>query len=519
MKYFQISLIAILLVFGAALSGQGPGVLNTPIDISGFPPLSKLDTDASCFNLTIFVDRSVVDSVGQDVGEALVNRTVLEFLPAYDSIDIPVEVEIQYLDTRWVGTDYQLYLRTAELTDWGDAMLLFTLETLNGIAAVDALGTQYARGVCGLHLHDAPAYTGRFWNKMVTAHELGHIIRAQHTHTSVWNGNNTPIDSCGYGIRPPANSTIMSYCHFYGMTEFRFANQVGDTLNVGINEAGLDCPVDGCDTTRYARIVLNDYPTETTWRWGESVGGPYPKDSVDTYIQACAKQCDTLFIFDSAGDGLVGSCQQGYVIVDGISYTFTGDSLAINFCAPPTVIPCVDISSPTIYTPQIRPNRVGTYSSSGGVTTLQGNGWWSIEIDYIATENSFIRLDVLGDGQGEIQGVAISDTYNPLAQTRYNLFGTQIYGADRSIRPEVGVWKTLEIPLTSGQKNYLWLINDKDQGHNKCEISFKDICIAESGNSTSKENSTYYNILGQQVVPTKPGVYIKGGKKVIFMPE
>ena len=40
---------------------------------------------------------------------------------------------------------------------------------------------------------NVPTYS---WSVYVVTHELGHLFGSRHTHTCVWNGNNTAIDGC-----------------------------------------------------------------------------------------------------------------------------------------------------------------------------------------------------------------------------------------------------------------------------------------------------------------------------------
>lgn len=64
---------------------------------------------------------------------------------------------------------------------------------------------------------DFPAYS---WTVFVITHENGHLLGSSHTHSCVWNGNNTAIDGCYTPAGacpqppiPPAGGTIMSYCY------------------------------------------------------------------------------------------------------------------------------------------------------------------------------------------------------------------------------------------------------------------------------------------------------------------
>ena len=86
-----------------------------------------------------------------------------------------------------------------------------------------------------------PTYS---WTVMVITHEFGHLLGSPHTHACIWNGNNTPIDSCGpYSIGPTgegyscmttppllpsalAKGTIMSYCHLLNIG-IKFSNGFG----------------------------------------------------------------------------------------------------------------------------------------------------------------------------------------------------------------------------------------------------------------------------------------------------
>lgn len=90
----------------------------------------------------------------------------------------------------------------------------------SSVAYVDTLcSSPYNKTVAGINssFSDVPVFS---WTVYSFAHELGHALGSQHTHSCAWNGDNSPIDSCAApeggcssaGV-PSDGGTIMSYCH------------------------------------------------------------------------------------------------------------------------------------------------------------------------------------------------------------------------------------------------------------------------------------------------------------------
>ncbi|TXB61314.1 M12 family metallo-peptidase, partial [Phaeodactylibacter luteus] len=111
----------------------------------------------------------------------------------------------------------------------GDLAHLVGTQGSGGIAYLDVLCNGfYSVGYSDINLsyNAVPAYS---WTVNVLAHEIGHNLGSRHTHACVWNGNNTPLDCCGYasgyeeastcGANYSCNTplpdvgTVMSYCH------------------------------------------------------------------------------------------------------------------------------------------------------------------------------------------------------------------------------------------------------------------------------------------------------------------
>ncbi len=133
---------------------------------------------------------------------------------------------------------------------------------------------------------------------LIVTHELGHLLGSYHTHTCVWNGDNTAIDGCsGYtehpsiliisplcplpGI-PSGGGTIMSYCHntSAGVNfNLGFGTQPGNVIRAAVNEATCECtcpvisgPSIVCTSDTY---TVNQLPSGTppgSVTWSSSSG-------------------------------------------------------------------------------------------------------------------------------------------------------------------------------------------------------------------------------------------------------
>jgi hypothetical protein len=152
------------------------------------------------------------------------------------------------------GDDIQSNLHGADI-----AMLVSTVpQGLGGIAWLDALCANYSGSgnhgpysFCNIQGDWNGSTLPKFsWDIEVMTHEMGHNFGSPHTHSCVWNGNNTAIDACvsttgGCGNPTPKfptnGGTIMSYCHLAPGVGINFANgfgtQPGDVIRNGLNNA------------------------------------------------------------------------------------------------------------------------------------------------------------------------------------------------------------------------------------------------------------------------------------------
>ena len=158
------------------------------------------------------------------------------------------------------ASNYLTQFRTAKNGVYnGDLAHLVGIHSLGGVAYVDVLcNNLYGVGYSSIYASysNVPTYS---WTVEVMTHEIGHNLGSSHTHSCVWNGNNTAIDGCGPAAGysdgcdaplPTNGGTIMSYCHLLSGVGINFNNgfgpQPGDRIR---NEVYNAACLASCDTT------------------------------------------------------------------------------------------------------------------------------------------------------------------------------------------------------------------------------------------------------------------------------
>jgi Metallo-peptidase family M12 len=159
-----------------------------------------------------------------------------------DGINLELsEVKVNTVVDPYIGPSAGEYLsqfRTALGGNFnGDLAHLVGTKGGGGVAYVDVLCNKTV-GMGYSHIfpsyYNVPQYS---WSVQVIAHEIGHNLGSYHTHSCVWNGNNTALDGCGttagYGEGcdaplPTNGGTIMSYCHLLSSIGINFNNGFGE---------------------------------------------------------------------------------------------------------------------------------------------------------------------------------------------------------------------------------------------------------------------------------------------------
>lgn len=154
----------------------------------------------------------------------------------------------------------------------GDLAHLVGINNLGGVAYLDVLcNSFFGVGYSSIYstYSNVPTYS---WTVEVITHEIGHNLGSSHTHSCVWNGNNTAIDGCGPaagysdgcdGPIPTDGGTVMSYCHLLSGVGINFNHgfgpQPGDRIRSEVYNAACLEICGGGPPCSYVSINSNNF--------------------------------------------------------------------------------------------------------------------------------------------------------------------------------------------------------------------------------------------------------------------
>jgi hypothetical protein len=181
------------------------------------------------------------------------------------------------------------------VTDVGGIAYLSTLCTVRGFAA------------CGIRTNSVLPTQGYQWDAFVTAHEIGHVFGAKHTHACDWNppldscvsttGSIPTGDACWNGTPKPNKGSIMSYCHlFFPPPRYTFLEPVAAVVRAGAERTNclkppanatikVTQPIGGAD-----QIVRSDTGVSIEWTSTKvtNVNIEYSLDAGKTFVPIAA---------------------------------------------------------------------------------------------------------------------------------------------------------------------------------------------------------------------------------------
>jgi len=491
----------------------------------------------NCVNLYLEVDYDVfLDKGGLDETTRYVQAIFNQTATLYANEGIKLNLSQLYVwNTTSPYNEYDAYgllnqfknKRAGQIK--GDAGLLLSYKGGGGIAVVDGLCDPFNLGYAGIgkSYRVAPAYS---FTVMVVTHELGHILGSHHTHSCVWNGNNTALDGCaGFtdgGCPTPAapnqGGTMMSYCHItqYGINfSLGFGLQPGNIIRNRI--ASAPC-MSGCSTPRPScgeitfTLTLDDYGNETTYEILDATnavvdrGGPYGIRSNGQQIQkklCLPAGCYKLRVLDSRGDGLC--CRYGSgsfslldseaeVLAEGGVFTkeaatsFCIDNLGrkVNNVAPPISSEgCINVNFnndnfKVLSFGGSQDEGTSSIIENGNGLALNGNAWKAIQLKRTITANTVLEFEFRSTQKSEIHGIGFD---NDLAINTYYTFqlgGTQVWGHQEfNTYASYGSWKKYIIPVGQkypGDTEYLFFANDNDENLTAGNSQFRNVKIYET---------------------------------------
>lgn len=535
-----------LLLFIATLIGWGIEAqqsCQTPPVVMPIPAALTASADPNidyCIDWFFEVRHEViVAKQGLAGARQFIEKELNDVVQLYADNGITLNYEVHYWETPdpYTGTSSSGFLnsfRANHLPHTADGSMLLAFSASGGIAWVDVLcNGNYGYAFSSLTNFQGANYPAYSWNVMVISHEMGHNLGSPHTHACAWNGNATAIDACAGIVEgncpppnpssPPNGGTVMSYCHFTTGINFSlgFGPQPLNLIKNRIAGAGCtDCTDnppppppppgdDGCtDNVVLLEIIFDNYPTETEWtittteNTPVALGGPYPKNAMNTYHAdtfCLVDGCYFLTMYDAGGDGLAGyGCGEGAFVLmhgdqelgSGMDY---GDSTSVQFClntSPPEEEPCEEITIQDLIPHANQDFSDDATISSNGTLTLEGNTWKAMAYPYTVTENTVLQVDVKSIREGEIHAIGFADGNGYIQRsTTIQFHGTQHYGfQDFNAYDEAYQWWEVTVPVGElfarenklGDYTHITFINDMDLGSRDAHTQFRNLYICEN---------------------------------------
>ncbi len=279
---------------------------DLPMQVANEKSNNKSALSAKCVSMYFEIDFDLFNSNGSNTTDTSNWMTSVfnNVQTLYNNDAITVALKSFYIWTdqdpyEGVGTsstDYLYKFNQVRPVFNGDVGMLIGIDSggLGGLAVgINGLCTQnnFCYGDINYSYATVPTYS---WTIEVITHELGHLLGSRHTHSCVWNGNNTAIDNCassaqgssaeGYSCRTtpltiPSSTTkgtIMSYCHLVNNVGIKLSNGFGPQpknaiLNAISNGTCLssDC-INTCINTVSSVQISNVTQNTASVNWVES---------------------------------------------------------------------------------------------------------------------------------------------------------------------------------------------------------------------------------------------------------
>ena len=190
----------------------------------------------------------------------------------------------------------------------------------------------------------------------------------------------------------------------------------------------------------------------------------------------------------TAGESFVGTDTFNYVIDDGRGGT---DVATVTVTVDQPVVEFLTFSTNDVRSYGINQDRdpAWSVSESGTRLDIQGNGWKSIPVDYVVTENTVLEFEFGSIDGGEIHGIGLDSDDGINASRTFNVYGTQNWGITDAARyTDVGAFESFNINLGqyyTGAFDRLFFVNDMDGGDGSAYGAFRRIRLYESDSASA----------------------------------